>query len=65
MNNPYYEQYLANLAQRDADSLVLLIVCLGAALVYLLAARLGKPTQYITIAIYAVLFFSIFFGVSQ
>lgn len=60
MTNPYYLSYMAALAQRDADALVLLGICAGITGVYFLARALGRPVYLVTVGILALAYFTLF-----
>jgi lipopolysaccharide export LptBFGC system permease protein LptF len=58
--NPYYSQYLADIAQRNHDTFIMLLVCLGAAVAFVASGYMGKPIKYIVTGILSAAYFSLF-----
>lgn len=58
--NPYYQQYIEAIAQRNADAAVLLILCAVAALTWWASARMGKVIHYVYTGLLAAAYLTLF-----
>lgn len=59
MTQQYYE-WLADVAQRNHDTAMLLLVCIGAALVWIVSGYMGKPIRYTVTGILSAAYLTLF-----